>query len=147
MRSNRRIRAKCASLDLRLQIPPCEANTRETESQVTPLEREFFPHETGRNQNANRHRDEKQRSGERDRGGRFMQGVPGVEAIMRRIKGPRELPSAEILLPALLVKVSEQKKEQQGNNARHNDHADGNASHVSGLRLSLIMARRWPTIF
>ena len=48
---------------------------------------------------------------------------------MKRIGGPPHLPGAEIVLPALLVKVSEHQEEQQGHEARDDNHVDADTIH------------------
>ena len=54
----------------------------------------------------------------------------GVEGIVQTIGCPSELPRPEICLPALLVEVGENKKEQQGHYARNAYYADGNCIHA-----------------
>ena len=52
---------------------------------------------------------------------------------MQSVCSPAQLPSAKILLPALLVQVGKNKEQQQGDNARYDDHTGGDVIHVLAL--------------
>ena len=55
--------------------------------------------------------------------------TPGVEDVMERVSSPSQLPGAEVVLPGLLVEVSENQEEQQSNNGRHYKQTNRDAVH------------------
>ena len=56
-------------------------------------------------------------------------GAPAIESIVKGVGGPSQLPGAEIILPALLIKVRKDEEKQQGHKARNDNHADADAIH------------------
>ncbi len=55
--------------------------------------------------------------------------TPGIQDVVERVSSPAQLPGAKVVLPGLLVEVSEDQKEQQSNHGGHNDHTDRDAVH------------------
>src|SRR5579863_4512607 len=55
--------------------------------------------------------------------------LPRFKAIMQRVESPGELPGAKVLLPALLVEISEEQHQQEGDHPRHDHHIEGKAVH------------------
>src|SRR5262249_48882517 len=82
-----------------------------------------------RNKNAKRHQYEQQRGEQRDKSRSVAVCAPHVESIMQRVSCPSHLPGAKIILAALLVKISENQKEQQSNKARDDNRADSDTIH------------------
>ena len=52
---------------------------------------------------------------------------------MQRVGPPAQLPGAEVLLPALFIEIGKDKEQQQGDNARYDDHTGGDVIHGSVL--------------
>ena len=48
---------------------------------------------------------------------------------MKRVSSPSQLPGAKVVLPGLLVEVSENQKEQQGNHGRYYKQTNRDAVH------------------
>ena len=55
--------------------------------------------------------------------------TPGVEDVMKRVSSPSQLPGAKVVLPGLLVEVSENQKEQQSHHGRYDKQTDRDAVH------------------
>lgn len=53
---------------------------------------------------------------------------------MQCVGSPTQLPRTEILLPTLFVEVREDEEQQEGNNARYDDHTGSDVIH--GLALT-----------
>ena len=101
---------------------------------------ESFAHQASRDEYAKRHRRQKQRSQQRYHGRGIAEHAPGVENIVERIGSPSQLPGAKIVLPGLLIEVSENQEEQQGYHTGDNNHTDRDAVHgaKAGIQAKLM---------
>src|ERR1700684_447681 len=54
---------------------------------------------------------------------------PGVESIVQCVESPGQLPGAEVLLPALLVQISEEQYQQQGHDPGNDHHTEYKSVH------------------
>src|ERR1700746_2468877 len=68
--------------------------------------------------------------------------APAIESIVKGVGGPSQLPGAEIILPALLIKIGKDKEKQQGHKARNDDHTDADTIHDAQNTLVLLMFSR-----
>src|SRR5208337_2708167 len=115
------------------QVPPRQGNAAHGDRSVVPLQTKLLPiHEPGRDEDAQRHGHQQQGTEERHHGRGPVESDPGVQAIVESVSRPTQLPGAKILMAALLVEVSEQKEEQQGDEPRDDDHADRDTVHSAG---------------
>src|SRR6202158_1366044 len=85
-------------------------------------------HQPRGNENAQRHRDQKKLARKKSQG-RFRK---GVEHVVQRVSGPGQLPRAEIGLPALLVQISKDEKEQDRDKARDQNRRNYYTVHRAG---------------
>src|SRR5580700_2776430 len=65
-----------------------------------------------------------------------------MEYVMQRIGCPRQLPGAEIRLPALLIQVGEDQEQQHRDQSRNHHHADDDAVHEAWRTLPAEIDRR-----
>ena len=128
-RVGNKFRMKHPAQHVLLQIPEAEACSREAHGNVVPAQAESFSHQASRDEYAERHRRQKQRSQERYHCGGIAERTPGIQDIVERVSSPAQLPGAEVVLPGLLVEVSENQKEQQGYHGRHYQQTNCDAVH------------------
>ena len=65
------------------QAPHGEGNARDRERDVIPAQAKALAHETRRNEEAERHEYDQQRTSQIDPGGLLVKGIPGVQAEMQ----------------------------------------------------------------
>ena len=112
-----------------LQIPHAECCAPQADRDVVPAQAELLAHEASRDKNAQRHRCQKQRGQQCDHSGRSAERAPGIKDVVERVSSPSQLPGAEVVLPGLLVEVSENQKEQQSDNGRYYKQTNRDAVH------------------
>ena len=126
-----------------LQIPKTERDPARSDSDVIPTQAELLAHEASRDEDTQRHRRQKQRGQQRHDSGRCTERTPGVEDVMERVSSPSQLPGAEVVLPGLLVKVSEHQEEQQSYNGRHYEQTNCDAVHGAETATSARVIRNF----
>ena len=116
------------------QIPPGKPQSRNPNQHVIPSQDEFLPpHQPRRDEDAQRHRHQQHRAQERNERRGLVVRYPRLQPIMQSVGGPTQLPGAEILVPALLVKVGEQQEQQQRHERRQDDSVGGESTlHIFG---------------
>ena len=55
--------------------------------------------------------------------------TPGIEDVVERVSSPSQLPGAKVVLPGLLVEVSEDQEEQQSDHGGYNNQTNRDAVH------------------
>src|ERR1700690_327609 len=114
---------------LLLQIPKAESDSPQADRDVVPSQSELLAHQPGRDEYAQRHRYQQQRSQQRHHSGGVAERTPGIQDIVEGVGSPSQLPGAEVVLPGLLVEVSEKQKEGQSHRGRYYKQTDRYAVH------------------
>ena len=95
---------------------------------VVPAETIGAAHQARRNENAQRHRDQ-EKLADKKRNRRLRK---RIEDVVQRVSGPGQLPRAEVRLPALLVQISKDEKQQNRDKSRNQNRRDNNTVHRVG---------------
>ena len=120
-----RIRTEDSVHDVSAQRQERKHDADRSHQGVVPAKLRRPAHHARRNKNAQRHRHQKQLADEK----RQRRCREKIKNVVQRVRRPRKLPRTEILLPALLVEIGENKKQQEGNNPRDNDRRDFDTVH------------------
>jgi hypothetical protein len=91
------------------QIDAGARNTYQSDSPVVPVKPESLSRKPGGNEDTFRHGHQEQSAREKNRRGRTVVETYGGQGVIDGVTSPGDLPRAKINLPALLIKISEQK--------------------------------------